>query len=315
MDGGRFSWYHPATKSLSMSFSKGEIVERKLEHLENTSEISVFSRIEPEVKIMTERKTFDDLVRLMDRLRDPGGCPWDREQNLATIKTYFLEEVYEAVEAIDENDGPGVVEELGDVLFEVVFLARLAREQGWGDVYDSVHHVHEKLVRRHPHVFGDSSVENSEAVADQWQKIKGEERKEQGKRRGSVLDGVPQVLPPLLQALRISQRAVAKGFEWPDLNGVLDKHAEEVRELAEAVKDGMPKEKAEEELGDILFTLVNVARWMQLDPHAGLMRTMRKFRRRFGYMEDRLADENKDMEACTLDELESLWTQAKKELG
>ena len=255
-------------------------------------------------------KTFEDLVKLMDRLRDPGGCPWDREQTLATIKTYLLEEAYELVEAIDADDGPAVIEELGDTAFEVVFLARLARERGWGDVFDSISLVHEKLVRRHPHVFGDAQIQNAGQVVDQWQKIKKGERKADGRKR-STLDGVPKSLPALLQATRISERAVARGFEWPDTAGVIDKLIEEVGELKEAVAGGLSKEKAEGELGDVLFTLVNVARKLGLDPHAGLMRTLTKFRRRFADMEAALEAENREMESCSIGELDALWERAK----
>ncbi len=258
---------------------------------------------------------FDDLVEIMARLRGENGCPWDRKQNMMSIKDYFLEEVHEALQAIDERDPEAIKEELGDVLFEVCFLARIAQEAGWFSVYDSIRSIHDKLIRRHPHVFGDEIVHEAEEVPGRWAKLKAEEKKEKNggeKPAESILEGVPRSLPPLLQALRISERAVAVGFEWEKPEDVLDKLDEEVAELKEAIMLGESQERLEDELGDTLFTLVNVGRKLGIRSHDALTRTMSKFRRRFGSIEKELAKAEIPLDEASVDQLEALWQKAKQ---
>ncbi len=258
-----------------------------------------------------ERVSFDDLVDIMATLRGPDGCPWDRKQTLETIKDYFTEEVYEALEAIDEGDFDKIREELGDVLFEVCFLARLCEENGRFTVYDSIRQIHDKLIRRHPHVFGDEKVTEAEEVPGRWAKLKAQEKRDNGE-RVSILDGVPKRLPPLLQALRISERAVAVGFEWETAGDVLEKLEEEIAELKEAIELGEPRERLEDELGDVLFTAVNVGRKLEIGAHDSLTRTMNKFRTRFGWMERRLREQGKELEEQGIEQLEMLWQAAKR---
>lgn len=258
---------------------------------------------------------FDGLVRIMATLRGENGCPWDREQSLATIKDYFLEEVYETLEAIESGNPRALMEELGDVLFEVCFLARISEEAGHFTVYDSLRHITEKLIRRHPHVFGDEQVREAQEVPGRWAKLKARERRDAGDAPGSILDGVPTRLPALLQALRISERAVAAGFEWERTEDVLDKVQEELDELRAAVAAGEPRERLEDELGDIFFTLVNVGRKLAISPHDSLTRTLGKFRRRFGLVEARCREEGLPLEEAGLETLEQFWQQAKATEG
>jgi len=257
-------------------------------------------------------KSFDELVQVMATLRGENGCPWDKKQTMSTIKDYFLEEVYEALEAIESGDAEAMKEEFGDVLFEVCFLSRIAEEQKMFTVHDAVESIVEKLIRRHPHVFGDEKVKEAEEVPGRWAKLKAAEKKKKQSRE-SILDGVPKSLPSLLQALRISERAVAVGFEWEDVGGVLDKVDEEIQELKDAIADGEAKERLEDELGDILFTLVNVGRKLSISPHDSLMRTMKKFRRRFGEIEKRLRNDGVELESAGFEKLEELWQAVKKD--
>lgn len=255
--------------------------------------------------------SFDELVEVMARLREPGGCPWDRKQTLDTIKDYFLEEVYEALDAIERRDPEGMREEFGDVLFEICFLSRIAQEDGLFDVYDSIRSIHDKLVRRHPHVFGDEKVELAEEVPGKWAKMKAYER-EGRHEENSILDGVPEKLPPLLQALRVSERAVAVGFEWETVGDVLKKLDEEISELKAALEENETRERLEDELGDVLFTVVNVARKLSISPHDSLVRTIKKFRRRFGRLEEELRKSGETLGEVGIDRLEELWRAAKE---
>ncbi len=263
---------------------------------------------------ITDKPNFDDLVALMARLRSPEGCPWDRKQNFNTIRDYLIEEVYEAAEAIDRQDWQSLKEELGDVIFEAVFLGQIGKDEGHFDIYQSIEHIYKKLVYRHPHVFGEEQVKLAEEVPGLWEKMKKKERATDNDASRSALDGIPSALPPLMQALRISERAVSLGFEWNNLDGVLEKLDEEVAEFKDAVCNGGSREKMEEELGDMLFTLVNVARKLDIKAHDGLKRTMTKFRRRFAAMEIELRRQGREMNECSLDELEAIWQAVKKEL-
>jgi MazG family protein len=241
----------------------------------------------------------------MARLRAPGGCPWDREQNFDTIKTYLLEETYEVFEAIDQRDWPGLAEELGDLMLQAVFFAQMASEEGKFRIDDSLDAISEKLIRRHPHVFSDGDAKTSDEVLRRWDEIKADEKKDQGKPPLGRLDSVPRNLPALVEAQRISSKAAAVGFDWENPGQVLDKLDEELLEFAEARESGTPAE-LEGEIGDLLFVLVNLARKVKVDPEQALRRTNAKFRSRFAFVENRAT-----LPGATLGEMEALWQEAK----
>ncbi len=243
---------------------------------------------------------FSKLVAIMAKLRAPDGCPWDLEQTFDSIKKYTLEETYEVIDAIDERDWPGLCEELGDLMLQPVFYAQMAQEQGLFDIAQSLRAINEKLIRRHPHIFGDAQANTAEEVLDQWNKIKATEKPE----RKRLLDGIPNAMPALLQAREISKRAAKVGFDWENSAQVVDKLHEELAELAEAAS---PEERAGE-IGDLFFVLVNLARFYQVDPEQALRQTNAKFRRRFSHLEDRL---NGQVEGTPIAQLEALWQEAK----
>jgi MazG family protein len=253
----------------------------------------------------TTGERFERLVGIMARLRAPGGCPWDREQNFDTIKPYLLEETYEVFDAIDQRDWPNLAEELGDLMLQAVFFAQMASEEGKFRIDDSLDAISEKLIRRHPHVFGDGSAKTSDDVKRRWDEIKADEKKDQGKQQNGRLDSVPRKLPALVEAQQISSKAAAVGFDWENPEQVLDKLDEELRELAEARKTGTPAE-LEGELGDLLFVLVNLARFLKVDPEQALRKTNAKFRKRFAFVESHAT-----LPGATLPEMEALWQEAK----
>jgi MazG family protein len=249
---------------------------------------------------------FDRLVALMARLRAPGGCPWDRKQTFDTIKSYLLEETYEVMEAIDRRDWPGLAEELGDLLLQPVFFAEMAAEQGLFSISDSLDSINEKLIRRHPHVFADATAHTAEDVKQRWDEIKKSEKAADA--NASVLDGVPRSLPALMEAEKISHKAAALGFEWPDIGGVVEKLQEEAAELAHA-RAGTDQEHVADEIGDLLFTLVNLARFLKVDPEQALRKTNARFRKRFAHIE-RQAGEG--ISSTRLQRLEELWQEGKR---
>src|SRR5688572_10267899 len=212
------------------------------------------------------KRSFDELVHLMTKLRGPDGCPWDRKQTLPDLKPYVIEEAYEVVDAIDRNDRAALLEEIGDFLLEAVFITEITREEGSFDVYDSITAIHDKLVRRHPHVFADATAEDAEQVLVNWEKLKSDERKAENK---SVLSGVPQSMPALLKASRLTEKAARVGFDWRRTEDVFDKIDEEVAELREAVAEG-DAEHIHEEIGDLLFTIANIARKVNVNPEEAL---------------------------------------------
>jgi len=249
---------------------------------------------------------FVRLLQIVETLRAPGGCPWDREQTPHTIAPYLIEEAHEVCEAVEDGNPADLCEELGDVLLEVALLSQMAREADQFTVADSLRAICEKLIRRHPHVFGEAEAADAEAVRQTWAQIKAEEKRDRG-----VLEGVPRRLPALHRARRVSEKAAGVGFDWADPAGVLDKVAEEVAELREAVAGG-DKTHAEEELGDTLFALVNLGRHLGLDPEAALHRTTEKFLSRFAQIEATLAARGRHPAEATLDEMEALWQAAKR---
>lgn len=255
-------------------------------------------------------KSFDSLVEIMARLRGEGGCPWDREQNHESLKPYIVEEAYEVLEAIDEGDMELLKEELGDLLLQTVFHSRLAEEAGIFNVNDVLNGICDKLVRRHPHVFGESDADTSEKVLKQWKEIKKGEKPDNGGK--SLLEkAAPAGLPALMRAMKVQEKASSAGFDWEGWRGAFDKVEEELRELRHAFENG-EKEKVEMELGDFLFSLVNTSRHLNVDPEEALRKTITKFMRRFAHIEKRLMETGKSLSDATLAEMDKLWDEAKK---
>ena len=296
---------------------------------------------------------FERAVAIMDRLRAPGGCPWDREQTFDSIKPYTLEETYEVLEAIDNRDWPELAGELGDLLLQVLFYAEMAKEQSSFSIDDVLDRLSTKLINRHPHVFGDVKADTSAEVKRNWEALKVEERKQRQNaaaegntaaapmlaskkdEKHSVLDGVSSAMPSLLEAYKLSTRAAQAGFDWPNVEGLFDKLSEETHELREQLNQFPPpgprpqgrgqagsgrtnvpaalQVRLEEEVGDLFFVLVNIARYLSIDPESALRKTNRKFKRRFQWMEARLRESGRSADQASMEELESLWQQAKRE--
>ncbi len=260
---------------------------------------------------------FDELVAVMARLRAPGGCPWDAEQTYASLSQYLLEEAYETFDAIHEAEATGDItnlkEELGDLLLQVVFHSTIGAERGEFTIDDVADGVAKKLVLRHPHVFGDARLEKAQDVLDNWDALKANERKASGKvekTKDSILDDVPVHFPGLLEALKLTKKAAKVGFDWTEKEQILDKAEEEIAELREAIAEGdVPH--IEEEIGDLLFVIVNLARQLDVEPETALKRTNRKFRKRFRFIEDELKKKGRDISASTLAEMDDLWNEAK----
>ena len=267
---------------------------------------------EEAVENMVDTASFDDvdiqpLVDVMRTLREPGGCPWDREQTHASIRSNMIEEVYEYLEAVDAEDTEGMREELGDILMQIVFHARMAEEAGRFDLQDVIDEVVDKLIRRHPHVFGETKVTGSDEVLVNWEAIKKTEKTE----RKHVLDGVTQGLPALLRAYKMQSKAAKVGFDWPDVKGVWDKVQEELVELQEALASG-DRAAAENELGDVLFALVNYARHQKIEPEVALNGTNNRFAKRFAHVESCVEESGKAWQDFSLDELDQFWDEAKR---
>jgi MazG family protein len=260
--------------------------------------------------LSTAGEKFQRLVDLMARLRAPGGCPWDREQTFDTIKPYTLEETYEVLDAIDRRDWAEVAEELGDLLLQAVFYAQMAAEQGLFQIGDSLDAINEKLIRRHPHVFGDGTAESAGDVKRIWGEIKAAEKKDRGRDDAGLLDSVPRAMPALVEAHQIASRAAGVGFDWETADQVIEKLDEELAELAEARRQASPFE-LENEIGDLLFVLVNLARFVKVDPEQALRKTNAKFRERFAHIERELAARGKKLQDAGIAEMEELWQQAK----
>jgi len=285
---------------------------------------------------------FERAVSIMARLRGPGGCPWDREQNFDSIKPYTLEETYEVLEAIDNRDWDELRGELGDLLLQVLFYSRMAQEDGRFSIDDVLDRLSNKLIHRHPHVFGDVTAETSAEVRRDWEALKAEEKKKRLAAGGgksataqdpqSVLAGVSSAMPSLLEAHKISSKAAHVGFDWPEIGGLFEKLEEETLELKQELRRlpsaprpaqrgiagsgtyQVPEElrnRLEEEVGDLFFVLVNIARYLSVDPESALRKTNRKFRRRFQWMEERLRESGRNAQETTMEEFETLWQESK----
>jgi MazG family protein len=275
--------------------------------------------------------SFDDLVALMARLRSPEGCPWDREQTYATLAPMLLEEAYEAFEAVEEarEGNPAELrDELGDLLFQIIFYAQVAAERGDFTVADVTDAIHTKMVRRHPHVFADAEAQDAAEVLRNWEAIKAEEKRAAGLEarveNSSLLDGVSAKAPALMEAHQLSTKAARVGFDWKRIEDIFDKLQEEIDELRAAMRESevavsqgeaaeQQQARVREELGDLLFAVTNIARHLQTEPEAALKLANRKFRRRFHYIERGLEARGRTLDAATLDEMEALWQEAKKQ--
>ena len=291
----------------------------------------------------TTGERFERAVSIMARLRGPGGCPWDLEQTFDSIKPYTLEETYEVLEAIDNRDWDELPGELGDLLLQVLFYAQMAKDQGTFSIDEVLDRLCTKLVDRHPHVFGDVKADTSSEVLRNWQALKAEEKKKRAKddnadstSSASVLAGVSTAMPALMEAYKLSSRAAQVGFDWPDMDGLFEKLQEETVELQQGLEkfpapgprphgrgaagaggQRIPealRQHLEEEVGDLFFVLVNIARYLSLDPESALRKTNRKFKRRFQWMEEQLRASGRGPQQASMTELESLWQQAKTQL-
>ena len=262
-------------------------------------------------------KSFDDLVAVMARLRAPGGCPWDHEQSYASLSQYLLEEAYETFDAIQEADQTGdtanLREELGDLLLQVVFHSTIGAERGDFTIDEVARGVTKKLTLRHPHVFGDTKLARAQDVLDNWDQLKADERAASGKvekTRESILDEVPVHFPALLEGLKLTKKAAKVGFDWENAGQIFDKVDEEITELKEAIEKGETGNAAEE-IGDLLFVVMNLARHLDVEPETALKKTNRKFRQRFRFIEGELKRHGKNLEGASLKEMDDLWNKAK----
>lgn len=256
----------------------------------------------------SETAGFDRLLHLMRKLRAPGGCPWDAEQTHESLKRYLLEETYEVIEAIDSGSSKMLREELGDLLLQSVFHSVIAEEKGEFTMDDVLSVLCEKLIRRHPHVFGDVRIGDIDELVDNWERIK---KREKGEERRSALSGVPYHLPALLRAQKITEKAARVGFDWDHVDLVFAKVLEELKELEETLFTG-DQERMEAELGDLLFAIVNLGRFLSLNPEDALRKTIARFMRRFSHVEDSLHARGKKLQESSLEEMDSLWEEAKR---
>jgi MazG family protein len=263
-------------------------------------------------------KAFDELVAVMARLRAPGGCPWDHEQTYRSLSQYLLEEAYETFDAIQEADETGdttnLREELGDLLLQVVFHSTIGAERGDFNIDEVSEGVTQKLILRHPHVFGDAKLHRAQDVLDNWDQLKADERKASGKAekpRESILDEVPVHFPALLEGLKLSKKAAKAGFDWENTDQIFDKLTEETAELRQAIEGGDSDEVAGE-IGDLLFVIVNLARRLEVEPETALKTTNRKFRKRFKFIEDSLKAAGRDLASSDLKEMDDLWNRSKQ---
>jgi tetrapyrrole methylase family protein/MazG family protein len=296
---------HPVRLVHAAGTSDELVEDIKLYEIDRSEHIGMLTSLYvPPLEAGTSFEAFQEIVA---HLRAPNGCPWDREQTHESLRTHLLEESYEALEAIDAGDVDGMHEEFGDLLLQVVLHAQIANEEGEFSINSVIKKIHDKIVRRHPHVFGEVALEGVKGVLQNWEKLKEAERKNNGKEEKGILDGVPKSLPALTQAQEYQDRAARVGFDWPVVDGVLDKVAEEIQEIKAATND----EELAEEVGDLFFVLVNLARWKKIDAESALRGTNLKFKQRFAYVEQGAKKQNRELTGMTLEEMDALWEEAK----
>lgn len=290
--------------------TQNEVIENlKLEYIAHSKHLGLLSSLY--ILPLGENTAFEDFQELIAHLRAPEGCPWDREQTHQTLRTNLLEETYEVLAAIDQNDLKAMEEEFGDLLLQIVLHAQIAAEYGEFNMSDVIHGIHTKLVRRHPHVFGDLELEKADAVIKNWERLKAQERHENGDEEKGLLDSIAIAMPALAVADAYQKRAARVGFDWKDIQGVIDKVKEEMDEFEQAEN---VKEKAEE-FGDLLFSLVNLARWIKVDPETALRETNLKFKTRFAVIEAEARNQGVDLSDMSFEEMDVIWEMAKKSLN
>ncbi|RLL41678.1 nucleoside triphosphate pyrophosphohydrolase [Oceanobacillus piezotolerans] len=290
--------------------SSGERIEYvPLEDLDRQLEVNNLTSVYvPPVPNELLNHTFTNLREVMKVLRSPEGCPWDQEQTHESLKEHSIEEIYELIEAIDQEDDEGIVEELGDILMHVVLHSQIGEDNGYFTVDDVIKGITDKMIYRHPHVFADVHVQSTEEVTKNWELLK---QKEKGEKRQSILDGVPQGLPALAKAFKLQKKAAKTGFDWDDVHDIWDKLDEEITEVKEAIT-AEQQEEIEKEFGDVLFVLANLTRYYNINPEIALMRSNNKFTTRFQYIEEQLKKNGKDIHKTTLKEMDHYWNQAKE---
>ena len=257
-----------------------------------------------------EGTSFEAFQEIVAHLRAPNGCPWDREQTHESLRTHLMEEAYETLEAIDSGNFHAIQEELGDLLLQIVLHSQIASEEGEFSVNTVIKGIYDKIIRRHPHVFGEVQLDGVKGVLQNWEKLKEAERKDNGKKDRGLLDGIPLALPALIQAQEYQERAARVGFDWPVVDGVLDKVVEEIQEIKIATND----DELTEEIGDLFFVLVNLARWKKIDAESALRATNLKFKKRFAFVEQGAKNQGRHLSAMTLEEMDAFWEEAKRNL-
>ena len=288
-----------------------QFVEREKTKEERLNELGGFDFSETTclfIPPLREGTSFESFAEIVAHLRAPNGCPWDREQTHETLRKHLLEESYEAISAIDSGDFADMREEFGDLLLQIVLQAQIANEEGQFNVNQVVQGIHSKIVRRHPHVFGDLKLDGVDGVLANWEKLKEAERQNNGQKEKGLLDGVSVALPALSQAQEYQDRAARVGFDWADIEGVLDKIKEEIEEIKNAETDF----ELASEIGDLFFVLVNLARWKKVDAESVLRGTNMKFKKRFAYVEQGAKKQRRNLSELTLEEMDALWNQAKR---
>jgi tetrapyrrole methylase family protein/MazG family protein len=287
--------------------TKDELVEDiKLYEIDRSKHVGMLTSLY--VPPLEEGTSFEAFQEIVAHLRAPDGCPWDREQTHQSLRTHMLEETYEALSAIDADDVTGMQEELGDLLLQIVLHAQIANEEGNFTINSLIKNIYDKIVRRHPHVFGEVQLDGVKGVLQNWEKLKEAERKNNGKKEKGLLDGVPLALPALTQAQEFQDRAARVGFDWPVVDGVLEKVVEEIQEIKAATTN----DELVEEIGDLLFVLVNLARWKKIDAESALRETNLKFKKRFAYVENGAKKQGRELSSMTLEEMDVLWDEAKE---
>jgi len=251
---------------------------------------------------------FEELIKIVEKLRGPEGCPWDKEQTRESLKPFLIEELYELLDALDENNSEGIKEELGDMLFQIVLHCQLSKEQGLFDINDIIENITRKMIRRHPHVFGSKNFKTTKEVMTWWE----EHKKKEGKSKESVIEGIPKTLPALLKAQKIQHKASRVGFDWGKIEDIFKKLDEEINEFKYAL-DKKNQKEIEDELGDIFFVLVRISNFVGVNPEDALRKTTGKFIQRFRHIEMKASEQGKKLSDMTLEEMDALWEEAKKD--